>query len=91
MTEQDRIERGHKAKAILDNPVYGEAFSTLRDKLIAEWEATRMSDEAERERIWALMQMLKRVNQYFEGVAKTGELTAKNIAAEPNRRRFGVI
>lgn len=89
--ERERIERGQKAKLILENPVYAEGVQFLRDALVREWLATRSPDEEERERIWALRQMLERLNAYFENVAKTGELTAKNIASEPNRRRFGVI
>ena len=89
--EKERVDRGHKARAIIENPIYAEAVQLLRETLVREWLATRLGQQDERERVWALRQMLERLNAYFENTAKTGELTARNLAAEPNKSRFRII
>ena len=61
----DTFEKGTRSKDILDNPLVKEAFSTIKQALIEEWE--NQSDPSAREEVWYTLKGLER----FKGLLET--------------------
>ena len=71
--EKER-ERAHRARQVVDNDIFQEAWASIEKQLRTSWENTNAAQTVERERIWQALQMLKKVKYYLEGVIKTGEM-----------------
>ncbi len=74
------IRRGAEAQRLLDDPVFVRAFATVEHALIDAWLATGDAQERERERLWLMIRLLRRVRALIEEAATTGRLAARQIA-----------
>ena len=51
----EEIDRGNKAKVILSDPLFQEAFDQLRELYMNAWEQTTIKDSDTRERLWMMI------------------------------------
>ena len=70
----DQETRLRKAKAILEDELFVEAFDTLRQELLQRWEHSSTNEAEARESIWLGLQLLLRVRRHFESIIETGEM-----------------
>ena len=71
MSDDHREER---AKNLLSNPLFNEAFDVLRKDLMSRWEASGSSELEARESIWLAMRLLDRLCGHIKSIVETGHM-----------------
>ena len=70
----EELRRADEAKRLLDNPLFKEAFKTIREELIKHLLNTRVAEEMERDRLYITIKALDLVEQHIQSVLETGKL-----------------
>jgi len=70
----EELRRADDAKRLLDNPLFKEAFTTIREELIKHLLNTRVAEELERDRLYITIKALDLVQQHIQSVLETGKL-----------------
>ena len=73
----EELRRADEAKRLLDNPLFQEAFKTIREELIKHLLNTRVAEEMERDRLYITIKALDLVEQHIQSVLETGKLAEK--------------
>ena len=73
----EELRRADDAKRLLDNPLFKEAFTTIREELIKHLLNTRVAEELERDRLYITIKALDLVEQHIKSVFETGKLAEK--------------
>ena len=73
----EELRRADDAKRLLDNPLFKEAFITIREELIKHLLNTRVAEELERDRLYITIKALDLVEQHIQSVLETGKLAEK--------------
>ena len=69
MSDEHREER---AKSLLSNPLFNEAFDVLRKDLMNRWEASGSTELEARESIWLAMRLLDKLHGHINSIVETG-------------------
>ena len=64
-------EREQRAKNLLDNPLFKEAFEVLRQDLMDRWNASGSSELEARESIWLAMRLLDKIHAHVTSIIET--------------------
>ena len=67
-------EREQRAKNLLDNPLFKEAFEVLRQDLMDRWNASGSSELEARESIWLAMRLLDKLYSHISSIVETGHM-----------------
>lgn len=73
------LSRAQRAREVLDNPLYQEAFAGLRDQLRQEWEISPARDTEGRERLWLAINLLGKVEQHLNQAVQTGRMARMEL------------
>jgi len=71
MTDQQRISR---AKSLLNDPLFNEAFDVLRKDLMNRWDSSGSTELEARESIWLAMRLLDRIHTHISSIIETGHM-----------------
>jgi hypothetical protein len=71
MSDEHREER---AKSLLSNPLFNEAFDVLRKDLMNRWEASGSTELEARESIWLAMRLLDKLHGHITSIVETGRM-----------------
>lgn len=82
------INRGQRAKALLENTILNEAFQKVDDECVRLWREAK--DHDTREGMWLRLQSLQHVRTALEAVIKDGDLAQRKLEKliAPKRRVF---
>jgi len=69
----DELREG-KAKALLDNPIFNEAFDVLKKDLMSRWENSGSTELEARESIWLAMRLLDKLYLHIQSIVETGHM-----------------
>jgi len=75
--KSEEVRRAEDARQLLDNPLFQEAFTTIRKELIEHLLNTRVAEEVERDRLYITIKALDLVEQHIKSVFETGKLAEK--------------
>ena len=81
--EHERIEemrRGTQARAIIDNPLWAEAWDTMETRILEEWRDAPAEDVEGREVLWLMLKIAERVQGHMQSVLETGQMAEMQIA-----------
>ena len=78
MTPEEEIARGRNAKRILDDAMYQEAYTTVRERIVSQLSQAETLGE-KRDRLNSLLVALSTVQRYMEQVAIGGRMAAEQI------------
>lgn len=81
----EEINRGERAKQVLENELYKEAFAKLREQLIQGFEQTNFKQSDERDEIWRKLQSANFVQDYLEEVMETGKIARETLAQKAKK------
>lgn len=87
--EHERIEemrRGTQARAIMDNPLWHEAWENLEQTILNAWRESPTRDEEGREALWVMLKVAERVKGHIKTVLETGQMAEMQIADLRKRR-----
>jgi phosphomevalonate kinase len=71
MNEEERVGR---AKNLLNDALFNEAFDVLRKDLLNRWEVSGSTEVEARESIWLAMRLLDRIHAHITSVVETGRM-----------------
>ena len=71
MSDEHREE---KAKNLLNNELFNEAFDVLRKDLMGRWEASGSTELEARESIWLAMRLLDKLYGHIQSIVETGHM-----------------
>tara|TARA_R100000963_G_C4609103_1_gene80122 strand:- start:338 stop:574 length:237 start_codon:yes stop_codon:yes gene_type:complete len=77
MLPEEEIKRSNDAKAIIENPLYQEAYTELRTGLINELLETPLRDTEAREKLYLMIKMLDSVQARIKSIMETGTILKK--------------
>jgi len=70
-------EREARAKRLLEDPIFTEAWDTLRQRFLDTWENSQPEDTSAREHAWLSLKNLAELKQHFESIVTTGEFNKR--------------
>jgi len=71
MNEEERVGR---AKSLLNDDLFNEAFDVLRKDLMNRWESSGSPEVEARESIWLAMRLLDRIHAHISSIVETGRM-----------------
>jgi hypothetical protein len=88
------VERAERARAVLDNPLFGEAFEAVEQDLITQWKQNANLGPDGREKAFLMVTLLGQVKQVLTQHIQTGEMASLQLKEhrtlkERIGRRFG--
>lgn len=89
MTPEKEVQRGHQAQAILDDPLYIEAFETVRSEIETQWRNSPARDAEGREKLWLSSKILDRLEQHLKSVMDSGKMAKATLAQRIGRSASG--
>jgi hypothetical protein len=72
----EEIKLGEQAAQILDNPVYQEAITKVRENIVSSMTNSPLGDEKTHNRLVIALQLLNQINKQLTDVMQTGKLAA---------------
>lgn len=66
-TKLTEEEMALHAQQILDNPIFGLVFKSIKTDLLSQWETTEYGQSVLRETLWNQVQAVEYVNQKLKG------------------------
>ncbi len=66
--------REEKAKNLLSNELFNEAFDVIRKDLMDRWSASGSTELEARESIWLAMRLLDRLYGHITSIVETGHM-----------------
>ena len=79
MSLEKEQQRGHRAKALLEDEIFKEAIKKVSDELDLEWINSPIRDIEGREKIYMMKRMLNVLLVQLTSVMETGKLATKQI------------
>lgn len=74
MTLEQRLHAGSRAKEVLENEAFVEAFEAIEKEVIEQWTNSPARDQDGREKLWAYLHLLKKVRAHLVSTLETGKL-----------------
>ena len=87
MTPEQAIYRANRAKEVIENEVYIEAFTAIDQELTEQWKSSPARDQEGREKLWLMQRLLAKLKVSLDSTMDSGklavaELTHKQTLAE---------
>jgi len=79
MEKEKEIQKGNRAKQILEDEIFAEAVKRVSDELDLEWINSPVRDTEGREKIYMMKRMLNVLLVQLKSVMETGKLATKQI------------
>ena len=73
----DRELREARAKSLLSDELFNEAFDTLEKDITDAWNHTGIHDTEARENLWLSLRLLERIRLHLTSIVETGEMAKK--------------
>lgn len=87
MSEETKLARAEQAGRILRDPLFNEAFDSVRAALLHKIETSPVRDEEGREKAYQLLKALRDARAYLEQAMNDGKVV---IELKERRRLFGI-
>ena len=79
MEKEKEIQKGNRAKQILEDEIFAKAVKRVSDELDLEWINSPVRDTEGREKIYMMKKMLNVLLVQLRSVMETGKLASKQI------------
>jgi hypothetical protein len=70
----DNSERELRAKNLLQNELFNEAFEVLKKELLNQWEQSGSQHIDQRESIWLAIRLLEKIKGHITSIVETGHM-----------------
>lgn len=87
MNDTTILDRANKAKAILENPMYGESFEMVRLAIHAAIEKCPLSETDSAESLRKCLKLLRDVKLNLTATLESGKIVQFNIAQVEAKRK----
>jgi hypothetical protein len=79
MNEKEEIIRGHAAQDLLDNPLFKDAVSAIRDGIVSKIADSAMGDEKTHNRLAIALQIINQIERQLITHIQTGRMAAIQV------------
>ncbi len=79
MTPEQEIYRANRAKEVIENEAYIEAFEMIHTEIKNQWETSPARDTTGRETLWLMQGLLKKLQSALEMTMQSGKLAQKEL------------
>ncbi|MFZ6653799.1 hypothetical protein [Undibacterium sp. TJN19] len=83
-TLEQRIYDANRAKEVLENEAYIQAFADIENEIIEKWKTTPARDAEGREKLWMYLAMLKKFKSQLDSTLQTGKLAQLEVEHKQN-------
>ncbi|WP_304037362.1 hypothetical protein [Mesonia mobilis] len=73
----DKEQRESRAKSLLSDELFNEAFNMLEQDIKDTWYRTSLGDTEARESLWLSLRLLERIRLHLTSIVETGEMAKK--------------
>lgn len=87
MSELAEIKRGERASEVLENPLFKEAVTKVRDGIINSMASSALGDAETHNRLVIAMQLLNQIEKQLKDVVATGKMAT--LQTDTKRKIFG--
>lgn len=87
MEQLSEIKRGERANEVLENPLFKEAITKVREGIINSMAISALGDAETHNRLVIAMQLLNQIEKSLKDVVVTGKMAA--IQTSDKRKLFG--
>ncbi len=77
-TPEEQIRQGTSAAAVVNSPVFQEAFDILEERFISNWISSSVEDKDKREVQFMSLRVLSEVRLELESMINSGKLAARH-------------
>jgi len=77
-TVDEKIRQGTSAAAVVNSPVFQEAFEILEERYISNWISSSVEDKDKREVQFMSLRVLSEVRLELESMINSGKLAARH-------------
>ena len=81
------INKGQKARELIENELLQEAFAKLEADYIAAWRMTRALDKDAREKLWQAVNIIGKVRGHLGKVLADGKLAQADLRMRQTKPR----
>lgn len=74
MILEERLHAGSRAKEVLENEAFIEAFDAIEKEVIEQWTNSPARDAVGRESLWTYLHLLRKVKTHLTTTLETGKL-----------------
>jgi hypothetical protein len=71
------VDREAKARNLLNDPLYKEAFKKLEEEINNTWYNSSVKDVESREQLWLSLRLLERLRLHLTSIVESGEMAKK--------------
>jgi hypothetical protein len=71
------VDREARAKNLLNDPLYKEAFEKLEEEINNTWYNSSVKDVESREQLWLSLRLLERLRLHLTSIVESGEMAKK--------------
>lgn len=79
MTPEQAIYRANRAKEVLENETYIEAFALIEQELTEQWKSSPARDQDGREKLWLMQRLLAKLKVTLESTMDSGKLAVAEL------------
>lgn len=79
------IRRGRDAAQLLAHPMLVEAFQDIETEIVSKWQSSPARDAEGREKLWMMLQLLRRVKAHLSSHVETGMVAQATLAQKVAR------
>jgi hypothetical protein len=74
MSDMEDIKRGEQADVVLNNPLFKESITKVRDGIIKSMASSALGDAETHNRLVIAMQLLNQIEKQLQDVINTGKM-----------------
>jgi hypothetical protein len=79
MTPEREIYLANRAKEVLENEAYLDAFALIKTEIENQWRSSPARDAEGREKLWLMQSLLTRLQATLETTMQSGKLAAADV------------
>ena len=88
----EALDRAQRAREVLEHTLFVEAFTALREQLIAQWTRTAINKKDDLTSLHAMVRALDMVQDYLKDVISSGVLAERYVTdMEEEMRQEAII
>ena len=74
MKIEERINNGDRAREVLENEAFAQAFADLKEEITQQWQHSPSRDTEGREKLWLMLSLSNKLELILKSSLETGTL-----------------
>lgn len=75
----EQVTRADEARTLLEHPLLAQAFQSMKDEVIEQWQKAPAHDVAGREKLWLTLKLLDKLQGTLRQTVETGKVARKSL------------